>query len=71
MAKTLKVEITVEEDDGRIIVKTLEGEDAEKWQGFVASVCILAYTHNANPDWGNLRWQKREVNAQSPSNEDI
>src|SRR4051794_5431702 len=32
MAKTLKVEITVEEDDGRIIIKTLEGEDADKWQ---------------------------------------
>jgi len=35
MVTTLKVEITVREDDGRTIVKTLEGEDAERWSKYV------------------------------------
>ncbi len=64
MTKTLKVELTVEEDNGRTIVKTLEGKDAEKWGGFVASVCLLAHIHNKNPDWGSLRWQKEEVSVE-------
>lgn len=65
MSKTVKVEITVEEDDGRVIVKTLDGEDAEKWGKFVASVCSFAHTHNKNPEWGELGWQKQEIHVQS------
>jgi len=64
MSQTFKVELTVEEDDGRTIVKTLKGEDAEKWQKFIASVCLLAHIHNKNPDWGSLRWQKEEVSVE-------
>lgn len=60
MAKTLKVELTVEEDDGRVRVKTLNGEDAEKWQKWVADVCMLAFVHNKNPDWESLHWRKTE-----------
>ena len=65
MSKTVKVKITVEEDDGRVIVKTLEGEDAEKWGEFIASVCLFAHIHNKNPEWGELRWQKQEIHVQS------
>lgn len=61
MTKTLRIEITTREEDGRIIVKTLEGEDAERWSDFVASVCMLAEVHNANPNWRDLRWQKKEL----------
>jgi hypothetical protein len=61
VAKTLRIEIVVEEDDGRRIVKTLEGEAAEKWSAFVEQVCMMAFTHNANPDWESLNWQKREL----------
>jgi hypothetical protein len=61
MAKTIKVELTVADDDGRVFVRTLEGEDAEKWQKFVATVCLLAHVHNANPDWESLPWHKKEV----------
>ncbi|HEX8845081.1 MAG TPA: hypothetical protein VF791_10580 [Pyrinomonadaceae bacterium] len=64
MSKTLKVELTVEEDDGRILVKTLEGEDAERWGEFIASVCLLAQVHTANPDWASLRWHKKEKMVQ-------
>ena len=65
MAKTLKVELTVEEEDGRIVVKTLEGEDAERWGEFIASVCLLAHIHKANPDWASLQWRKKEKIVQS------
>ena len=61
MAKTLRIEITTQEEDGRMIVKTLEGEDAEKWSESIASVCIFAQVRNANPNWGDLRWQKKEL----------
>jgi hypothetical protein len=61
MAKTLRIEIVVQEDDGRTIVKTLEREDAEKWSEMVASVCMLAEMRRANPDWGSLNWQKKEM----------
>ena len=61
MARTLKVELTVEEDDGRVLVKTLNGEDAEKWQKWVADVCMLAFVHNKNPVWESLHWQKTEA----------
>jgi hypothetical protein len=62
VAKTLRIQIVVE-DDGRKIVKTLEGEAAEKWSEFVEQVCMIAFTHNANPDWGSLNWQKRELSS--------
>jgi|GEM_PF-2874868 len=54
MATTLKLEITVREDDGRVVVKTLEGKDAEKWDQYMKSVCTLAFAHNQNPDWASL-----------------
>jgi hypothetical protein len=49
--KTLKAELTQEEDDGRRIVKTLEGADAQQWQQWVDSGCLLAWTHGRNPHW--------------------
>jgi hypothetical protein len=67
MAKTLRIEIVVEEDDGRTIVKTLEGEDAAKWSEMIASVCLHAEIRQANPDWRSLNWQKQELNKQSTS----
>ena len=65
MARTLRIEITTQEEDGRMIVKTLEGEDAEKWSKFVASVCTFAQVRNANPNWGELIWQKKEMTSSS------
>lgn len=61
MPETLKVEIVVREDDGRTIIKTLEGEDALRWNKMIASVCEIAETRGANPDWRSLNWQKREL----------
>ena len=61
---TLKVEITVREEDGRVVVKTLEGEDAVKWSAFIADVCMSASARGKNPDWGSLGWQIREKHEQ-------
>jgi hypothetical protein len=65
VAKTLRIEIVVQEDDGRTIVKTLEGEDAAKWSKMVEAVCMHAEIRGANPDWKSLNWQKREQDNQS------
>jgi hypothetical protein len=61
--KTIKVELTIEEDDGRQITKTLVGEEAAKWQKWVDSVCLLAWTHGENPPWGELHWIVRDADA--------
>jgi hypothetical protein len=61
---TLKVEITVKEDDGRVILKTLEGADAAKWSEFIGDVCMSAQIRGKNPDWGSLNWQIREKHEQ-------
>jgi hypothetical protein len=61
---TLKVELTVKEEDGRVIVKTLEGEDAARWSEFIAQVCGSAYVRGKNPDWESLNWQKKEMQEQ-------
>ena len=61
---TLKVELTVKEEDGRVLIKTLEGEDAAKWSEFVAQVCESAYVRGKNPDWGSLNWQIKEKREQ-------
>ena len=66
MATTLKVEITVREDDDRVVVKTLEGEEAKKWERYMKTVCTLAFAHNQNPDWGSLNWQKQEISTLEP-----
>jgi len=64
MSETIKVEIVVREDDGRTVIKTLEGEDALRWSKMVASVCELADMRGANPDWRSLNWQKRDLTTQ-------
>jgi hypothetical protein len=61
MSKTLKIEIVVKEDDGKTIVKTLEGEEAAKWSEMVALVCQLAELRGQNPPWASLKWKKREL----------
>lgn len=59
--KTIKVELTIENDDGSLTIKTLSGADAEQWQRWVNDVCWLAWTHRHNPDWGSLHWEERKI----------
>ena len=61
--KTIKVELTVQEDDGRTTVKTLEGEDAEQWSKFITEVCAYAEADGVNPDWASLGWKTEERDA--------
>lgn len=64
MTKTLKVELTVQEEDGRAVIKTLEGEDAERWRKSNADVCLPAHVHRSNPDWASLRRQVKDKDGQ-------
>jgi hypothetical protein len=61
---TLKVEITVKEEDGRVVVKTLEGDDAERWREFIEQVCLSAHVRGSNPNWGSLQWHIEEKREQ-------
>ena len=61
--KTIKVELTVQEDDGRTVVRTLEGADAERWSKFITEVCAYAQARGANPDWASLGWKTEERDA--------
>lgn len=67
--KTIKLELTVEEEDGRKVIKSLEGAEAEKWQQWMENVCMLAWTHGQNPPWGELNWQVRDI-TESAANSD-
>jgi hypothetical protein len=59
--KTVKVELTFERDDGSRFTKTLKGADAQQWQGWVNSICTLAWAHGDNPPWDQLRWVEKEL----------
>ena len=61
--KTIKVELTVQEDDGRTVVRTLEGADAERWSKFITEVCVYAEAGGAAPDWASLGWKTEERDA--------
>ena len=61
--KTIKVELTVQEDDGRTVVRTLEGPDAERWSKFITEVCAYAESRGVNPDWASLGWKTEERDA--------
>jgi len=61
--KTIKVELTVQDDDGRTSVRTLEGDDAERWSKFITEVCGYAQARGANPDWASLGWKTEEHDA--------
>ncbi len=64
--KTLKVQLTQQDDNGTVVVKTLTGDDAEQWQKWVDSVCLLAWNHRQNPDWSRLHWEVRKLESPKP-----
>ena len=61
--RTIKVELTVQDDDGRTLVKTLEGADAEQWSKFITEVCAYAEADGVSPDWAVLGWKTEERDA--------
>jgi hypothetical protein len=68
--KTIKVELTIENDDGSQTIKTLTGADATQWQRWVDDVCVLAWTHRHNPDWGSLSWTERKEESVQEVNDE-
>lgn len=61
--KTLKVELTQQDDNGEVIVKTLTGDEAEQWQKWMDSLCLFAWNHRQNPEWSRLQWEVRKVES--------
>lgn len=45
-------------EDGSIVKQTLEGEDVIKWYEFIRSLSIFADSHQMNPAFHTLKWQK-------------
>lgn len=68
--KTIKVELTIENDDRSRTVKTLTGADATQWQQWVDDVCMLAWTHRHNPDWGSLHWAEQRIELTEEVNDE-
>lgn len=44
--------------DGKVVEKSIEGAELEKWKNFNLQVCTFAYAHNANPDWTSIKWEE-------------
>ena len=56
--KLIKISLEYELEDESILVRSLENEDAEKWDNWLKDVCTLAYIHRKNPEWGSLNWKE-------------
>lgn len=41
--------------------RQLIGLEIEKWDKMVQDVCVLAFSHNSNPDWNSLHWQEGKI----------
>ena len=67
--RTIKVELTQENDNGEVTIKTLTGDDAEQWQKWVDGLCLLAWNHRQNPDWSSLHWEVHKLESPKQSGE--
>jgi hypothetical protein len=56
----IKAELTFQQEDGSVLVRTLEGQSVEQWFKWIESVCAVARIHGMSPDWASLVW-KRDV----------
>ena len=45
-------------EDGSKKTKFVEGEDAEKWNEMMKTVCVLADIHGQPQAWSNLDWRE-------------
>lgn len=61
--------VTYEYSDGTI--KTLEGEQIDKYDTFINQVCVLANQHDANPNWDSLEWNVTPGEELKKLNSDI
>jgi len=47
--------------DGTLMRRELAGDQAEEWNKCLGNVCVLAHTHNMNPDWTKFRWRETVI----------
>ena len=45
-------------EDGTIMRRTLKGDEANKWNGDINGLCVLADLHRSNPEWGKYGWEE-------------
>ena len=38
--------------------RSLKGEELQKWNRYNESVAVLAWTHNMNPPWEDVKWKE-------------
>jgi hypothetical protein len=55
--KIQKVAMEFLQPDGSVMVRTLEGDQAEGWDEALANVTVFAAVHRANPNWGKFLWK--------------
>lgn len=55
--KVIEVRIVSESATGKRTVRTLPGDDAERWNQMAKDVSVAAHIHGMNPDWESLAWE--------------
>lgn len=57
--KLVKVSFEYLFSDDEKQIRSLEGEELQKWQDWIKQVCLLAEIHGNNPNWSSLNWQEQ------------
>jgi len=57
MNKIHKVTMEFLQPDGKVMVRTLVGKQAEEWDKALEGITMFAHVHNANPNWGEFLWK--------------
>lgn len=66
--KIEKIVFFIKNPDNSILVKTLEGEEAIKWEKMMVSVCMVADKENKLPDFLSLKWKEEELPIEEKQN---
>lgn len=59
--KLLKVTLELEDQKGNRTIKSLTGEQAQKWNEFCIQVASAAEIHGMNAAWEVLNWTDEKV----------
>jgi hypothetical protein len=51
-----RLEIELKDDEGKVIIRSIEGEDAEKWSKWMRDLCMEAEGLKKNPPFYTLGW---------------
>lgn len=57
--KCLHVEITIDNGDGTATRRSLDGDEAQRWNQMNGEVALQAFIHGFNPKWESLPWVEK------------